>query len=60
MLEHFWWGSTFLGMAVLAALALLVGHILLPTSRHAEDARLDPAGVVLAVVGVTGLLSQAA
>ena len=56
MLEHFWWGSIFVGMAVLAALALLVGHIVLPTSRPAEHARLDPAGVVLAVVGVTGLL----
>jgi len=56
MLEHFWWGSIFLGMGVVAAVALIAGHILLPTSRHPEDARLDPVGTVLAVVGVTGLL----
>lgn len=56
MLEHFWWGSIFLGMAVVAALALVAGWFLLPTSRHPEDAGFDPVGGLLSVVGVAGLL----
>jgi len=56
MLEHFWWGSIFLGMAGVALAALVAGWLLLPTSHHPEQARLDPVGAVLSVVGVTGLL----
>ncbi|HEY3883487.1 MAG TPA: MFS transporter [Trebonia sp.] len=56
MLENFWWGSIFLGMAVIAAVALISGWWLLPTSRHPELARLDPVGAALSVAGVTGLL----
>lgn len=58
MLEHFWWGSIFLGMAAVAVLALAAGWFLLPTSRsqHPDDAGFDPVGAVLSVVGVTGLL----
>jgi MFS family permease len=56
MLENFWWGSIFLGMAAVAAAALVSGWWLLPTARHPEQARLDPLGAVLSVVGVTGLL----
>lgn len=56
MLEHFWWGSIFLGMAAVAFVALLAGWKLLPTSRHPDSARLDPVGVLLSVVGITGLL----
>jgi hypothetical protein len=43
-------------MAAIAAVALVSGWWLLPTSRHPELARLDPVGAVLSVVGVTGLL----
>ncbi len=56
MLEHFWWGAIFLGMAFVAAAALAVGFFLLPTSRHSEKARLDPVGAALSVIAVTGLL----
>ena len=56
MLEHFWWGSLFLGMAAVAVVALAAGHFLLPTSAHPDDARLDPIGAALAVAGITGLL----
>jgi EmrB/QacA subfamily drug resistance transporter len=56
MLEHFWWGAIFLGMAAVAAAALVSGWWLLPTARHPEAARLDPLGAVLSVIGVTGLL----
>jgi EmrB/QacA subfamily drug resistance transporter len=56
MLEHFWWGSIFLGMAAVAVIAFAAGYFLLPTSRHPEEARFDPAGAGLSVIGVTGLL----
>jgi MFS transporter, DHA2 family, integral membrane protein len=56
MLAHFWWGSIFLGMAAVGAVALAAGWWLLPTSRHPDEARLDPVGALLSVIGVTGLL----
>ena len=56
MLEHFWWGAIFLGMAAVAAVALVAGWFLLPTSRHRDAAGFDPVGAALSVVGVTGLL----
>jgi EmrB/QacA subfamily drug resistance transporter len=56
MLENFWWGSIFLGLAVIAVVALVSGWWLLPTSRHPGQAPFDPLGAVLSVAGVTGLL----
>jgi EmrB/QacA subfamily drug resistance transporter len=56
MLENFWWGSIFLGMSAVAALALVVGFFLLPTSRQTEQTKLDPLGAALSVIGVAGLL----
>jgi EmrB/QacA subfamily drug resistance transporter len=56
MLEHFWWGAIFLGMAGVAAVALVAGWFLLPTSRHPDEAGVDPVGAALSIVGVSGLL----
>jgi EmrB/QacA subfamily drug resistance transporter len=56
MLEHFWWGAIFLGMTAVAGLALVAGWFLLPTSRHPDEARFDPVGAILSVIGITGLL----
>jgi len=56
MLENFWWGSIFLGMAALAVVTLLAGLFLLPRSRAAERPRLDPVGALLSVAGIAGLL----
>jgi hypothetical protein len=55
MLEHFWRGAIFLGMAAVAA-ALLGGRSLLPTSRHPDQTGTDPVGAALSIVGTTGLL----
>jgi MFS transporter, DHA2 family, integral membrane protein len=56
MLEHFWWGSIFLGMAAVAVVALLAGLLVLPRSSAPERAWFDPAGVALSVAGITSLL----
>jgi DHA2 family multidrug resistance protein-like MFS transporter len=56
MLEHFWRGAIFLGVAAVAAAALLGGWSLLPTSRHPDQAGTDPVGAALPIVGTTGLL----
>jgi MFS family permease len=56
MLEWFWWGSIFIGMAVVGAVTLVAGYFILPTSRHHDQAVLDPGGAGLSVVGVAGLL----
>jgi MFS transporter, DHA2 family, multidrug resistance protein len=56
ILEHFWWGSIFIGLATVGTAALIAGYFLLPTSRHPQDARLDLGGAVLSVISVEGLL----
>jgi EmrB/QacA subfamily drug resistance transporter len=56
MLEHFWWGSIFLGMAALALIALMTGVFLLPPSRAPERQKLDPVGALLSIAGIAGLL----
>jgi EmrB/QacA subfamily drug resistance transporter len=56
MLEHFWWGSIFLGMAALALVALLAGVFLLPRSRAPERQKLDLIGALLEIAGIAALL----
>ena len=56
MLEHFWWGAIFLGMAGLALVALIAGAVVLPRSRAPERHPLDPLGALLSVAGIAGLL----
>jgi EmrB/QacA subfamily drug resistance transporter len=55
LLEHFWWGSTFLAMAPPAAIALLLVLFLVPTSRDPAAPRLDGLGLTLSTVTI-GLL----
>lgn len=56
LLESQSWASTFLVNVPIVALALIGGVFLLPNSSDPHDARLDPVGAVLAVVGLGGLL----
>jgi EmrB/QacA subfamily drug resistance transporter len=56
LLEHFSWGSTFLVNVPLSALALGLGLFLVPNSSDPAEAKLDPLGALLAVVGLTSLL----
>jgi len=56
MLEHFWWGSIFLGMSVLAVITLLAGALVLPAVPPHPDTRLDPVGAIVSTAGITGML----
>ena len=55
LLEHYWWGSTFLAMAPPAAVALLLVIWLVPPSRDPAAPRLDGLGLGLSTATI-GLL----
>lgn len=56
LLEHFWWGSVFLVDVPVIVIALAAGHVLMPTSRDPEQARLDPIGALLSIAGLGTLV----
>lgn len=56
LLEHFWWGSVFVAMAPVAALAFVTAAKVLPTSRDPHTPRLDLAGLVLSSIAVGALV----
>lgn len=56
LLGHYWYGSVFLVNIPIIALALVAGHFLVPTSRDPEQARIDPIGAGLSIVGISALV----
>ena len=56
LLGHFWYGSVFLINVPIVLLALVLGAFLVPTSRDPEQARLDPIGAGLSIVGISTLV----
>jgi EmrB/QacA subfamily drug resistance transporter len=56
LLEHFWWGSVFLVNIPIVAVALLVGHFLIPESRDEQRRSVDVAGLLLSVVAIGALV----
>ena len=56
LLEHFWWGSAFFVNVPIVIVALIGGHLLLPTSRDPHAGRFDPLGLVLSVAAVSSLV----
>lgn len=56
LLRHFDWGSVFFINVVICAVAIIAGMTLLPNSSDPHEARLDPVGAVLAVIGLTAVL----
>lgn len=56
LLNHFWFGSIFLINVPICAAAFLAGAVLVPKSRDPEEARLDPIGAVLSIVGVVAVV----
>jgi EmrB/QacA subfamily drug resistance transporter len=56
LVDHFYWGSVFVVSALLSVVALLAVVFLVPSTRATERIRLDPAGAVLAAVGIGALV----
>lgn len=52
LLEHFAWGSIFLVNLPLAALAIIAGWFLVPTSRDPQTGSMDHLGLLLSATGV--------
>lgn len=52
LLEHFWWGSVFLVNIPIVAIALIVGHFLVPESREPHRGRFDVLGLVMSVAAI--------
>jgi EmrB/QacA subfamily drug resistance transporter len=52
VLEHAGWASTFLVNVPIVVIALVAGISLLPNSSDPHEARLDPLGALLAIVGL--------
>jgi MFS family permease len=56
LLERFWWGSSFLAMVPVAALAFLLVAAMVPTSRDPAAPRLDWAGLVCSTFSLAVLV----
>jgi EmrB/QacA subfamily drug resistance transporter len=56
LLQHFWWGSVFLINVPVIVIALVAGYFLIPESRDESAPKLDPAGALLSIGGLTALL----
>ena len=56
LLEFFSWPAIFALSVALATLALVGTALLVPTSRDPEHASLDPAGALLSVAGISGVV----
>ena len=56
LLVHFWYGSVFFVNVPFILLALVAGWVLVPRSKDPEEARVDPGGALLSIVGIVALV----
>ena len=56
LLRWFWWGSTFLVAAVIAAVTLVAIVLTVPSTKSSEHVGLDPGGTALSALAVGGLV----
>ena len=56
LVEHFYWGAVFFVNVPICALALVLGHFYIPTSRDPDNRPLDPVGALLSIVTLVALL----
>jgi EmrB/QacA subfamily drug resistance transporter len=56
LLEHFWWGSVFLLNIPVVIAAILLGRVLVPTSRDPGRVPLDLLGAALSIVAISSLV----
>jgi EmrB/QacA subfamily drug resistance transporter len=56
MLERFWWGSVLLVNVPVVVVAIVLGRMLVPTSKDPAADRPDPLGAVLSIAALGALL----
>lgn len=56
LVENFWWGSTFALNIPVAAIALVLGFLLLPETREKAHGSIDFVGAVLSIAGLVLLV----
>ena len=56
LLAHFWWGSVFFVNVPVIIVVLIGAYYVLPESKDAHGARLDPLGSLLSIVGLVAVL----
>ncbi|MGY6502821.1 MAG: MFS transporter [Acidimicrobiales bacterium] len=56
LLEHFWWGSVFFVNLPIVIAALVLGAIVVPSSRDTHATPLDPIGSLLSIGGLGAAL----
>jgi len=52
LVEHFWWGSAFAINVPVTITALVLGALIVPTSRDRHPSKLDPIGALLSMIGL--------
>ncbi|MBI5089184.1 MAG: DHA2 family efflux MFS transporter permease subunit [Actinobacteria bacterium] len=52
LIEHFWWGSSFAINIPVTIIALVLGALVVPSSKDRHPQKLDPIGAVLSMVGL--------
>jgi EmrB/QacA subfamily drug resistance transporter len=52
LIEHYWWGSSFAINIPVTIIALILGALVVPTSKDRHPQRLDPVGAILSMVGL--------
>ncbi len=56
LLEHFWWGAVFFVNIPIVLIALVLGAVLVPSSKDSTATPLDPIGSLMSALGLVGLL----
>ncbi len=56
LLEHFSWGSIFLVNLPVVAVALVLGHRMIPVTKDPDAGRLDPLGLLASIAGIVLLV----
>jgi EmrB/QacA subfamily drug resistance transporter len=56
LLAHYWWGAIFLVNVPVVIVAITAGRFLVPESKDQHASRLDPAGALLSIAGLTALV----
>jgi EmrB/QacA subfamily drug resistance transporter len=56
LVEHLWWGSVFLVNVPICAVAIIAGHVVVPTTPRDPDHALDFVGAACSIIALMGLL----